>query len=129
MSNVVHSQPHPVSHYINVWVAVLALFIISITVSQLSNYRPLVLITAFGIATIQAILVGAYFMHLKGEKKYIYYLLFSMLLALAMLYFGTVSDNGHPSGKNWTTTDTLRIMKEHEGHPAGHTENNSTVHH
>jgi caa(3)-type oxidase subunit IV len=117
MTNVEH-QAQPVSSYINIWLIILVLFGVTIAVSQISPSRPLLVAIAFGIAVIQAVLVAAYFMHLKGEKRYIHYLLYSMLVAMAMLFMGTRTDVGHYSGEHWTATDTMKIIKEYESHPA-----------
>jgi caa(3)-type oxidase subunit IV len=116
MTNVEH-QAQPVSSYINIWLIILVLFGVTIAVSQISPSRPLLLAVAFGIAVVQAILVAAYFMHLKGERPYIHYLLYSMLVAMMMLYFGTQADVRHFSGEHWTATDTMRIINEYEEHP------------
>lgn len=118
MSQHNSTQIHSVGHYTNIWFGILILFVVSITASQVIGYRPLMLVVAFGIATIQALMVAAYFMHLKQEKKYIHYLLLSMLTALALMYLGMQQDNAHPYGKNWTTTDTLNIIQEHKNNPA-----------
>jgi len=120
MNELAHSQPHPVARYIKIWAVILILFGISISVAILSHNRPLVLFTAFGIAVVQAFLVAAYFMHLNVEKRYAWYILPSMVLALVMFYAGTMADVNRPSGQNWVATDTMRIIKEHEGQPAEH---------
>jgi caa(3)-type oxidase subunit IV len=112
------SEPHAVSQYLQIWATILVLFVVSIAVAQVSHSRPLVLITAFGIAIVQATLVAAYFMHLKEEKTYISYLLGSMILALVMLYAGTMADVHHTSGVNWVATDTEQLIKDHEGKAA-----------
>jgi caa(3)-type oxidase subunit IV len=125
MTNVDHAQPQPVSSYITTWFIILALFAVSIGFSQVSSSRPLILIVIFSIAVVQAIMVAAYFMHLKGERPYIHYLLFSMLVAMALLYMGTQADNSHFSGQHWTATDSTRIVKEHEGHPVGQSDEHS----
>lgn len=110
-------ESHSVNHYLKIWGAILVLFVISITIAQVSDNRPLVLITAFGIAIIQGILVAAYFMHLKDQPMYVAYLLLSMLLALVLLYAGTMADVNHPSGTHWIATDTTQIIKEHADKP------------
>jgi caa(3)-type oxidase subunit IV len=106
------------SHYVTIWIGILVLFIISITIAQLSDNRPLVLVTAFGIATAQAFLVAAYFMHLKSEQPYIWYIMLSMILALALLYAGTQVDVGEPSGRFWNAVDTIQIIDQHAGEAA-----------
>jgi caa(3)-type oxidase subunit IV len=123
LSNPTEQQAHghnPVSHYLTIWFSVVVLFGISVAVAQVSESRPLVLVVAFGIAIIQIYLVAAYFMHLKGEKTYISYLLISMLLALSMLYWGTSDDVERTSGLFWKASDTIQIINAHK---------NQTVHH
>lgn len=105
-------QAHSVSHYIQIWATILILFVVSITIAQVSYERPFVLVTSFGIAMVQAFLVAAYFMHLREEKAYITYLLISMLLALVLLYAGTMGDVNHSAGKNWEATDTAKIIQD-----------------
>ncbi|KOR31257.1 hypothetical protein TI04_01865 [Achromatium sp. WMS2] len=51
-------------------------------------------------------------MHLREEKAYISYLLISMLLALVLLYAGTMGDVNHSSGKHWEATDTTKIIQD-----------------
>jgi len=117
MNKTGHHQPHPASHYVTIWFGILVLFAISIAMAQFSSYRPLILVVAFAIAIIQALLVGAYFMHLKLEERYIHYLLYAMLSALALFYLGIVSDTGRPAGLHWTATDSSKIIEEHKAAP------------
>jgi hypothetical protein len=48
--------------------------------------KILTLITAFGIAIVKALIVAAFFMHLNVEKKYIWYVLLTMLTAVSYQY-------------------------------------------
>jgi len=128
MSELVHSQQHSVAYYIKIWAVILVLFVISVSVALLSHDRPLVLVTAFGIAIVQATLVAAYFMHLNVEKRYAWYILLTMFLVLAMFYLGVQSDVNHPSGQNWVATDSMRLIKKHEGQPVEHAGEHSTGH-
>ena len=58
--------------YITVFVALLALTIVTVTVSYLHlSVLPAILV-ALAIATIKGSLVASYFMHLISEKKVIY---------------------------------------------------------
>ena len=74
--------------YITVFVALMALTIITVAISYL-HLRPAAAITvALFVATIKGSLVACYFMHLISEKKLIYFVLvitaikFVALLAL-----------------------------------------------
>ena len=59
------------------------------------------LITAFGIAIVKAYLVAANFMHLNIEKRYITYLLSTMLMLMLLLFAGVAPDVMEHKGQNW----------------------------
>ncbi len=58
--------------YITVFVALMALTIITVAVSYLDLSTPMAVAVALFIATIKGSLVACYFMHLVSEKKLIY---------------------------------------------------------
>jgi caa(3)-type oxidase subunit IV len=129
MTTTTHSaEPHSVSHYLQIWATILVLFVVSIAIAQISHSRPLVLIAAFSIAAVQAVLVAAYFMHLKEEKAYITYLLLSMMLALVLLYTGTMADVNHTSGTHWVATDTTQLIKDHAEAAESHADTPTVEH-
>jgi cytochrome c oxidase subunit IV len=74
--------------YITVFVALMALTIVTVAVSYLDLSTPMAVAVALFIATIKGSLVACYFMHLISEKKLIYAVLvitaikFLALLAL-----------------------------------------------
>lgn len=110
----INSESHSVEHYFKIWAVVLALFVISVTVAQISDNRPLVLMTAFGIAIVQAFLVASYFMHLNEEHSYVLYLLLSMVLVLMTFYVGSIEDVGHTLGLNWVASDSQQLIEQHK---------------
>ena len=57
--------------------------------------------TAFGIAVVKAYLVAANFMHLNIEKKYISYMLATMLMFMLLFFAGTAPDVMKHHGQNW----------------------------
>ncbi len=77
--------------YITVFVALMALTIITVAVSYLDLSTPMAVTVALFIATVKGALVAGYFMHLISEKKLIYAVLtltavfFVALLALPVL--------------------------------------------
>ena len=77
--------------YITVFVALMALTIITVAVSYLDLSTPMAVAVALFIATIKGALVAGYFMHLLSEKKLIIAVLsltvvfFVVLLALPVL--------------------------------------------
>ncbi len=121
MAEHTHSdQHHGPSYYVKIWGILLVLLIISIVGPELGN-RYLTLITAFGIAIIKAVMVAAYFMHLKVEKKYISYMLLAMLLMVAMFFFGTAGDTMKPDGQNWRNEAAHKLIEQHKAMPTeGH---------
>ena len=80
--------------YITVFVALMALTLITVAVSYLHLSTPMAVAVALFIATIKGSLVACYFMHLISEKKLIYFVLaitvfkFAVLLALPVITHG-----------------------------------------
>jgi cytochrome c oxidase subunit 4 len=77
--------------YITVFVALMALTIITVAISRFHLREPIAVSVALLVATIKGSLVACYFMHLISEKKLIYAVLaltaafFVALLALPVL--------------------------------------------
>src|SRR3990172_650687 len=68
--------------YITVFVALMALTIITVAVSRLHLPLPVAVIVALIVATVKGSLVACYFMHLISEKKLIY-----AVLVLTAVFF------------------------------------------
>ena len=68
--------------YITVFVALMALTIITVAVSYLHLSTPMAVSVALFIATVKGTLVAGYFMHLLSEKK-----LIIAVLALTVAFF------------------------------------------
>ena len=103
---------HAASHYVKIWLLLLVLLIISI-LGPMLEVKVLTLITAFGIAIVKALLVAAYFMHLNIEKRYVWYILLSMLLMVGLFFAGTAADIMKPDGSNWENTSAKTLQHEH----------------
>lgn len=101
---------HGASFYVKIWGILLVLLVISIIGPEL-GIRIVTLITAFGIAVVKAWMVAAYFMHLKGEKKFVHYMLYTMLIFMALLTAGIMVDINKPQGRNWVNTAALHQME------------------
>jgi cytochrome c oxidase subunit 4 len=77
--------------YISVFVALMALTVITVAVSYLHLPTSMAIVVALFVATVKGTLVACYFMHLIAEKKLIYAVLivtvafFAVLLALPVL--------------------------------------------
>jgi cytochrome c oxidase subunit 4 len=81
--------------YIIVFVALLALTVVTVAVSYLHLPISYAIIVALIVATIKGSLVASYFMHLISEKKLIYFTLLLTLvffLVLMVLPVGTATD-------------------------------------
>jgi cytochrome c oxidase subunit IV len=78
-----------------VFVALMALTLITVAVSYLHLSTPVAIAVALFVATVKGSLVACYFMHLISEKKLIYVVLgitifkFIVLLALPVLTHGS----------------------------------------
>lgn len=105
---------HTASHYVKIWLLLLVLLVISI-LGPMLEIKILTLITAFGIAIVKALLVAAYFMHLNIEKRYVWYILISMLLMVGLFFAGTAADIMKPDGSNWENTSAKALQHEHGG--------------
>ena len=83
--------------YITVFVALLALTIITVAVSYLHLPVPMAVTVALIVATIKGSLVACYFMHLISEKKLIYVvLLITVVFFVALLALPAVThQNGY----------------------------------
>ena len=98
------TKDHPHVNYVKIYIILLVLFAISVT-GPLIGVKMLTLITAFGIAIVKAAMVAGYFMHLKFERRYIWWLMFVMLIALLLLFMGLAPDIMKDNGVRWTNPD------------------------
>ena len=73
--------------YITVFVALMALTIITVAVSYLHLPLPIAVTVALLVATIKGSLVACYFMHLISEKKLIY----AVLLLTAVFFVALIA--------------------------------------
>jgi len=93
MSN--HEKQHIVSYKQNIiiWGILLVLTVVTVTVSTV-DLKSLAVAVAIAVATIKAIIVALYFMHLKYDKKIlgifmlVTMLVFVVVLLLTFLDFG-----------------------------------------
>ncbi len=104
-----HHEVHSVEHYRNIWLLLLALFLVSVAGPHVAGFvenataaRVIVMVTAFGIALVKAFFVCRDFMHLNVQPKFVLYMLGAML-AMASLFFAAVApDVMKHEGQNWT---------------------------
>ena len=91
---------HTASSYVKTWGILLVLFCISV-LGPMLEIRWLTMVTAFGIAGVKAYLVAVRFMHINLERKFVTYILLTMVLMMLLFWAGIVVDIGEPSGANW----------------------------
>ena len=106
-----HGMDHPASYYVKLWALLLVLLVISIAGPML-GHKVLTMITAFGIAGVKALIVAAFFMHLNVEKRFVWYMLVTMLLAVLMFFFGTAADVMKYEGAHWTKPSAYLYTEE-----------------
>lgn len=97
-SNEEAAHAHP--RYVLIYGTLMVLLLVSIFGPMLGG-KAVILITAFGVAVVKALMVCAYFMHLKFERKYVWWILLMCVLFLGVLFFGLAPDVMKKEGVNW----------------------------
>ncbi|MCA3012230.1 MAG: cytochrome C oxidase subunit IV family protein [Myxococcaceae bacterium] len=100
---------HPDSFYIRIWGILLVMLVISVAGPELAHRVVsnetvafiIVLFTAFGIAIVKAYMVVKNFMHIGVEKKYVGYLLVTMLILMGLMLGGVGPDVLRHEGHRW----------------------------
>ncbi|MCX6129340.1 MAG: cytochrome C oxidase subunit IV family protein [Proteobacteria bacterium] len=107
-----HKEHHGPEYYVKIWALLLLLLVVSI-VGPMFGHRVLTLVTAFGIAVVKALIVAGIFMHLREEKKYIWYVLLTMGLMVFLFFLGTAADGMKTDGNNWSNEAAHHLIQEH----------------
>jgi caa(3)-type oxidase subunit IV len=128
VSSDVAQQEHHHINYVKIWAILVALLIVSVIgpfVGTALNAQWLTLMTAFGIAIVKAYLVARNFMHINLEKKFVAYLIVTMLVLMALFFGGISPDVMKHDGQRWENVaakaETARRMAA-EGEGSGHGE-------
>jgi len=90
---------HP--NYVKIWAILVGLLIVSV-LGSMSGVRWVVLIAAFGVAVVKAGMVAKNFMHLNVEKRWVPYLLVTMLVFMVILLAGVGPDVMKHAGLRWS---------------------------
>jgi caa(3)-type oxidase subunit IV len=118
---------HPDSFYIKIWGVLLALLVVSVIGPEL-GVRVVTLITAFGIAIVKAYLVVKNFMHIGVEKKYVGYLLITMLALMVLMVGGVGPDVLRHDGTRWSNVAAHRAVEAGLKAGGGHDEHGAPAH-
>lgn len=117
MSDTAHAAAahhgHGHTNYVKIWGILLGLLVVSVVGPLIGlaleekgaiNHvvrMGMTLSMAFGIAVVKAYMVAKYFMHINLEKKYVMYLLFTMLAITLVFVGGTAPDVLEHQGAHW----------------------------
>jgi caa(3)-type oxidase subunit IV len=115
-----HGGGHTTHHYnyVKIWAVLTVLLVVSVLGPIVAgNFSPtvklvLTLLTAFGVAFVKAFLVIKYFMHLTVEKKYVGFLLLTMLAFMLVFVGGTAPDVMKHEGQRWVNTAAQDTVKK-----------------
>jgi caa(3)-type oxidase subunit IV len=110
-----HGHGHHESFYVRIWGVLLVLLVISVVgpiIGEKMNLPTLTLITAFGIALVKAYLVIKHFMHLTIEKRYIGWLMLTMLAFMLIFVAGVSPDVMKHEGQRWVNTAAQDVVKK-----------------
>jgi caa(3)-type oxidase subunit IV len=80
--------------YLTIWFALLALTAVEVALAYLKTPPALMLALLVGLSTLKAALIIGWFMHLRWEKRALFYFLFPALLFCIALLFGLLPDAG-----------------------------------
>lgn len=119
-SSGAHGHAHH-TNYVKIWAILLVLLVLSV-VGPMLGHPVLTMVTAFGIAFVKAFLVIKYFMHLTIEKKYIGFLLLTMLAFMLVFVGGVAPDVMKHEGQRWVNTSAQDAVKKGLEADKGHHE-------
>lgn len=107
---------HSTSSYTKIYIVLVVLFIISYVVPEVSSNQAAILISAFGIAVVKALVVAAYFMHLNTERKFVWYMLITTLSFMYLFYIALAPDIMKKEGHNWKSNIVVEVPEDtHHG--------------
>jgi predicted MFS family arabinose efflux permease len=115
---------HPASYYIRIYWILAALLVVSILGPLYADkfgamQKVVVMVTAYGIAIVKSIMVAGKFMHLNIEKKFIWWLLITCLVAMFVCFAALAPDIMNDRGANWINNNPFveTIPDVHHCHP------------
>ncbi|MBK8995656.1 MAG: cytochrome C oxidase subunit IV family protein [Myxococcales bacterium] len=118
-----HAEHHGDMFYVQIWAILVVLLVVSV-VGPMLGHPILTLITAFGIALVKAYMVAKNFMHLAIERRYVVYMLVTMVAFMVLLFAGVAPDVMKHKGHNWKNEAAEQEVKraleavKHDPHKA-----------
>jgi caa(3)-type oxidase subunit IV len=88
------------TNYVKIWGILVGLLVVSVAGPML-EIRFITLLTAFGVAILKAYLVARYFMHLGVERRWVGYLLLTMVALMLVMVGGVAPDVLRHEGARW----------------------------
>ncbi len=89
---------HP--DYVKIWGILVVLLAISVT-GPMIGIKVVTLVTAFGVACVKAYLVAKNFMHINVARRYVTYLVATVLVFMLLFFAGTAPDVMNSEGTQW----------------------------
>jgi caa(3)-type oxidase subunit IV len=121
MADYAHAAAHPHEHpnYVKIWGILVLLLCISVA-GPMFGHKLVTLITAFGIAIVKAYLVAKNFMHINIEKRFIPYIVLTVLVFMLLFFAGVAPDVMKKDGTqwekpSWKTSPTATANPSQEG--------------
>jgi len=117
-----HAAEHTHPNYVKIWAILVVLLCVSVA-GPMFGHKIVTLITAFGVAGVKAYLVAKNFMHINIEKRFIPYLVITMLVFMLLFFAGAAPDVMKKEGTqwekpSWKTSPAASAAGSHEGaHP------------
>ena len=96
-----HAETEHHINYVKVWALLVVLLAISV-MGPMIGIKWVTLVTAFGIAVYKAYLVAKNFMHINLARRYVTYLMMTMLVFMLLFFAGVSPDVMKLAGHNWT---------------------------
>jgi caa(3)-type oxidase subunit IV len=100
MDDSVHATEHTHVNYVKIWAILVALLAVSVA-GPMIGIKVVTLITAFGIALVKAYLVAKNFMHINVEKRFVPYIVGTVLVFMLLFFAGAAPDVMKKQGTQW----------------------------
>jgi caa(3)-type oxidase subunit IV len=119
MADHAHAAEHTHPNYVKIWAILVALLVVSVA-GPFIGIKIVTLITAFGIAIVKAYLVAKNFMHINIEKRFIPYIVLTVLVFMLLFFAGVAPDVMKKDGTqwekpSWKTSPTATANPSQEG--------------